>query len=195
MLALVKSKSTRVSGSFAAAVEQLEIELVNAVLDALRAGATAALDNVLSQSASQIASVRPSRGKFAPAGKDEDRPSRTRAKPGRRKRAAAASAGQAEASTSTPQELAPLTKEEAQFTITDPSVVLAEVAEAPPPEPRFVRLRPRTERKRRAERVVAPPPEPEPAEPAEPTPPVLREGEQVARAVVGGGVVLRRSRT
>ncbi|WP_394827734.1 hypothetical protein [Pendulispora albinea] len=73
------------------------------------------------------------------------------------------------------------------FAITDPSTVLAKVTVIPPKMPR--------RRANGSSRPKAPPPEPAPVEPTVPTAPVLREGEQVAKAVVGGGVVLRRTRT
>jgi len=172
---------------FADTIERLETELVNAVLTALRTRALAALDNLLSQSSNILQSVEAIAASNAPARSKARAPSRRTGPTGRPSSRRSA----AEDAPAFAYESAPPSKDDAPFTITDPSIVLAEVAalEAPPPPPR----------RRRARRSVSAPhliSVPAPVE--EPlvasAPPALRDGEEVARAVLGGGVVLRRRR-
>jgi len=202
----VKSRST----PLAATLERLKTELVDAVLAAARALAKSSLDKVASASFRLVSAVdtpaRPARGaRPAPAGRPKSKARPPAPEPSRIKKGAKKAKG------NTPQLSLPLNtalpvppkltvpkfgapklaKDESSasaFAITDPSTVLAKVTIIPP------KTRRRPNGSGAAARRVKPP-EPIPAEPAVTTVPTLREGEQVARAVVGGGVVLRRTRT
>ncbi|HWL87359.1 MAG TPA: hypothetical protein VNO21_16255 [Polyangiaceae bacterium] len=191
----MKSRST----SLAVVIERLELELVDAVIQALRASASAALEGVLSSSArSRFSPNAPSKPFKAARARRAFETPLDAPPPPRQRRTRAAGADPGASAAPAARGSVPPPKDDALFAITDPSVVLAEVAEkVPPPPPRFVRLRPRQGPRSRT-RTVESPALAQPAEPSEPAapapPPALREGEQVARAVLGGGVVLRRSR-
>jgi len=161
-------------------VEQLQTELVNAVFDAVRESAVAALDNVLTPS-----------GRLFDFAESDFARVRTALRP-RAARSAPRRSATAGVQLSLPlRDSSPPPAHDTPFAITDPSVLLAEVAQAMPAVQRLPLRRPR---KRRASTTLHEPAQ-APEEQAATTTPALRDGEQVARAVLGGGVVLRRRRT
>ncbi|WP_394841391.1 hypothetical protein LZC95_30495 [Pendulispora brunnea] len=178
--------------SLAATVEQLQTELVNAVFDALRQSAVAALGTALTPtgrlfnfSEADIARVRPAA---------RQRPTPTRG--GGRARTTRKPSAVASSQLALPLRDSSPPPHDTAFTITDPSVLLASVqAEAAPALPPVQKIPSRRGRKPREPKVLQAPQEAAPAEPEVAAPPALRDGEEVAKAVLGGGVVLRRRRT
>ncbi|WP_394827681.1 hypothetical protein [Pendulispora albinea] len=214
--------------SFADTVARLETEFVDALLKAVRECALAALDDVLSSAPGVFRSidlVDASESREVREARPARAPSRPKARPASR-RTERSSARKRESehlangfTTFSDDDDLLTAKDEAAFVITDPSVVLAEVAALEEPAPEAPLRRLRRVRSGVTSRLVEVPALPsedggssseasdssgspgsldasESAHEEEPasTAPALRDGEEVARAVVGGGVVLRRRR-
>lgn len=170
-------------------MEQLQTELVNAVFDALRQSAVAALGIALTPTGRLFNFSEADIARVRPAARQRPAATRGRARTGRKPSSVASSqlALPLRDSSPPPQDTA--------FTITDPSVLLASVQAEPAPLPPVQKIPSRRGRKPREPRVLQAPQEVVAAEPEVALPPALRDGEEVAKAVLGGGVVLRRRRT
>ncbi|WP_394830694.1 hypothetical protein LVJ94_29720 [Pendulispora rubella] len=179
--------------SLAATVEQLQTELVNAVFDALRQSAVAALGTALTPTGRLFNFSEADIARVRPAARQRATPTPARGRRASSTRKSSVSSSQLALPL---RDSSPPPAQDTPFTITDPSVLLASVqAETAHPLPPVQKIPSRRGRKPREPRVLQAPQEVAPVEPEVAAPPALRDGEEVAKAVLGGGVVLRRRRT
>ncbi|HWL89239.1 MAG TPA: hypothetical protein VNO21_25725 [Polyangiaceae bacterium] len=178
----------RFRSSLTAAVEHLQSELVHAILALVRSRTVATLEDARKSASGTLFGLPSLDEGAAPV-----RRRRTRRVARRDPRAPAKPSTQLSLFDAPALPSKTSVKDDSPFAITDPEAVLDEVtalASAPSqPAPRKRGRKPRS-----TTRDVAAAETPAPAAPSIPTAPALREGEAVARTVLGGGIVVRRRR-